>query len=209
MPYKPGDIIGKNMINRVNFFLDENIDDNKIILSEAPISWEAGSLLTTNVSGGWTTISEPITSLPIGIVDKIDNDGNTAVIRMTGSSMTDFPVLRTEPSHPSYKFESSTSTSGRPILPTYEPTTSTTMSGSMHFEGNAPEVIEQLQEMISPGSRLVVNGDQIWYAQGPRRTIQYNYSTGTGPLVKTKKTRKPRKKQERIKTIKDQLKDIP
>ena len=161
-------------------------------------TWNAVSLPTTTASGRWTpiTTAQPNPDTVIGqVVSPPTGDGNTAVIRLTN-----IPTLHTEPSHPSYTY--------RTTLPTIEPAPAN-FDGTFHFEGNAPELIEQLQDMMAPGSRLVVNNDSIFCAQGPPRTVQYTYSADTSPSVKTKKTRKPRKKQEKIKTIKDQMKDIP
>lgn len=144
---------------------------------------EAGQVLTTSASGDWQPLSTSSIDSPIGIVSGVSEDGHTAVIRMTGSDLIyRGPTL--------------------PTLPTIDPATITT-DGTLRLEGATPEFIEYFQNMMSPGSRLVVNGDEIRYAQGPQRTVKYS------PTTTAKKTRKPRKKQEKIKTIKDQMKDIP
>ncbi len=62
------------------------------------------------------------------------------------------------------------------------------------------EELKALEDATNvPGMRLVINGmDDIFFTGGPHRTISYSHK----PKIKRKKT-------EKIKTLKDQMKDVP
>ncbi len=65
------------------------------------------------------------------------------------------------------------------------------------------EELKALEDVINtPGYRFIINDsfdrDKIFFAPGPQRTISYSYK----PKIKRKKT-------EKIKTLKDQMKDVP
>ncbi len=65
------------------------------------------------------------------------------------------------------------------------------------------EYWKKLEDVINtPGYRFIINDsfdrDKIFFAPGPQRTISYSQK----PKIKRKKT-------EKIKTLKDQMKDVP